>query len=81
MMKYVEFKDFTTLTMNLHTLYRSGHLMTAIQELKRYRLNIIGFQEKRWLGDGSLKTGNWLVFNNGTTEHQLGVGFTVNDNI
>jgi exonuclease III len=50
-------------------------------ELERYRLDIIAIQEVRWPGEGSLKTGNWMVFYSGGTGHQLGVGFIVNDKI
>jgi len=80
-MKNVELKDFMTGTWNVRTLNRSGHLMTAILELERYRLDIITIQEVRWPGEGSLKTGNWTVFHSGGTGHQLGVGFTVNNKI
>lgn len=57
-MKNMELKDFTTGTWNVRTLYRPGHLTTAILELERYRLDIIAIQEVRWTGEGSLKTGN-----------------------
>jgi len=77
----VELKDFTTGTWNVRTLFRSGHLTTAILELERYRLDIIAIQEVRWPREGNLKTGNWTVFHSGGTGHQLGFGFNVNDKI
>jgi len=80
-MKNVELKDFTTGTWNVRTLYRSGHLTTAILELERYRLDMIAIQEVRGPGEGNLKTGNWTVFHSDGTGHQLGVDFIVNDKI
>jgi len=80
-MKNMELKDFTTGTWNVRTLYRPGHLTTAILELERYRLDIIAIRELRWPEEGSLKTGNWTVFYSGGAEHQFGVGFIVNDKI
>lgn len=48
-------------------------------EFKRYQLDIITIQEIRWHVELNLKIGNWTVFCNGSTRHQLDVGFIVND--
>lgn len=53
--------------------------MTRILEFERYQLYIITIQEIRWQVEQNLKIGNWTVLCNGSTSHQLGVGFIVND--
>lgn len=59
----------------------SGYMTAAVLVLERYRLDIIAIQEIKWLGERSLKTENWTIFHSGGIEHQLGVGFIVNNKI
>ena len=35
-------------TWNIRSLYRSGSLATAVRELARYKLGLVGVQEVRW---------------------------------
>lgn len=79
-MKNVKLQDITTGIWNVRSLYRAGHLTTAISELEWYWLDIIAIQV-RWLEGGNLKTRNCILFYSGGPRHQLGFGFIVNDKI
>jgi hypothetical protein len=41
-------------TWNVRSLYRVGSLMTVSRELSRYRLDLVGVQEVRWQGSGTV---------------------------
>jgi exonuclease III len=41
-------------TWNVRSLYRTGSLMTVSRELSRYRLDLVGMQEVRWEGSGTV---------------------------
>jgi hypothetical protein len=44
-------------TWNIRSLYRVGTLMTVSRELSRYRLHLVGVQEVRWEGSGTVPAG------------------------
>jgi exonuclease III len=63
-------------TWNVRSLYRVGSLMTAARELSRYRLDLVGVQEVRWEGSGTVPAGEYKVFYGKRNEnHELGTGF------
>jgi hypothetical protein len=41
-------------TLNIRRLYRVGSLMAVSRELFRYRLDLVGVQEIRWEGSGTV---------------------------
>jgi hypothetical protein len=49
-------------TWNVRSLYRAGSLMTASRELARYKLDLVGVQEFRWVGFGTEPAGEYTFF-------------------
>jgi hypothetical protein len=47
---------------NVRSLYRVGSLMTVSRELSRYRLDLVGVQEVRWKGSGTVPAGGKHIF-------------------
>ena len=63
-------------TWNVRSLYRAGALGLVNSELDRCRMDLIGVQEVRWEGSGTLESGNYtLLHGEGKANHQLGTGF------
>jgi hypothetical protein len=74
--------DMRNGTWNMRSLYRVGSLMTVSRELCRYRLNLVGVQEVRWEGSGTVPAGEYKVFyGKGNENHELGTGFFVRKRI
>jgi hypothetical protein len=44
-------------TWNVRSLYRASSLMTVSRELSRYTLDLVGVQEVRWEGSGTVPAG------------------------
>jgi exonuclease III len=60
---------------NVRSLYRVGSLMTVSRELSRYRLDLVGMQEVRWEGSGTVPAGEYIFFyTKGNKNHELGTG-------
>jgi hypothetical protein len=56
--------------------------MRVLRELSRYRLDLVGVQEVRWEGSGTLPAGELTVFYGKWNEnHELGTGFFVHKRI
>jgi hypothetical protein len=50
--------------------------MTVSRELSRYRLDLVGVQEVRWEGSGTVQAGKHTFFyGKGNGNHELGRGF------
>ena len=67
-------------TWNTRTLYACGKLQELTHELERYKWDILGLAEVRWVGFGETTTekGHKLWFSGDDSKHQHGVGFLVN---
>jgi hypothetical protein len=60
-------------TWNVQSMYRAGSLMTVLRELSRYRLDLVGVQEVRWEGSGTVPAGEYTFFyGRGNAKHELG---------
>ena len=49
-------------TWDVRSLYRAGALGLVTSEIDRCRMHLVGVQEFRWEGSGSLETGNYTLF-------------------
>jgi hypothetical protein len=47
---------------NIRSLCRVGSLMTALRELSKYKLDLVGVQEVRWEGGGTKPAGGHTFF-------------------
>ena len=62
-------------TWNVRSLYRAGALGLVTSELDRCRMDLVGVQEVRWEGSGTLESANYTLFyGEGNANHQLGHG-------
>ena len=55
-------KDILLGSWNVRSLYRAGSLMAATRELARYKLDLVGVQEVRWVKEGTVKAGDYSFF-------------------
>jgi hypothetical protein len=59
-----------------------GAIKSVVQELEKYKLNLVGVQEVRWEGEGYKTTGKYIFFyGKGNVNHQLGAGLFVHNTI
>jgi hypothetical protein len=53
MMDYLAQSKHRKMDMRFGTLYRSGSLKTVARELGKYKLDLVGVQEVRWVKGGT----------------------------
>ena len=64
------------------SLYRACSLTTAVRELARYKLDLLGVQDVRWDKRGTLRAGDYICFYGKAKEnHQLGTRFFLHHGI
>jgi hypothetical protein len=60
---------------NVWSLYMAGSLMTVSSELSKYKLHLVGVQEVKWEGGGTIPAGEFSFFYEKENEnHEIGTG-------
>jgi Endonuclease/Exonuclease/phosphatase family. len=63
-------------TWNVRSLFRTRALGLVTSEIDKCRMDLVGIQEVRWDGSGTLESGNCTLFyEEGNANHQVGTGF------
>jgi hypothetical protein len=69
-------------TQDMRSLCRTGPHTTAVRELGRYKLDLVGVLEDRWEKGGTARTANFTFFYaKDIKNHQLGAGLFVHQRI
>jgi hypothetical protein len=59
-------------------MYRTGSLRAVVEEISKYKLDLVGVQEVRWGRGGTEPAGEYTVFyGKGNENHELGTVFSV----
>lgn len=81
----IERNIFKIATWNVRTLYQSGKLNNAINEMKRLKIDLLGMSEIRWPGSGKCEKEDATMFYSGSrgedANHRHGVAVLVNNKI
>ena len=48
-------------TWNVKSLYRAGELSLVTSEIDKCRIDLVGVQEVRWEGSGTLESANYTL--------------------
>jgi exonuclease III len=60
-------------TWNASSMYRACSLTTAVREIAKYELDLVGVQEVRWDNDGTEAAGDYtFLYGDGNENHELG---------
>jgi hypothetical protein len=49
-------------TWNVRSMYWAGSLRTVVEEVSKYKLDLVGVQEVRWDGGGTEPAGQYAFF-------------------
>ncbi len=62
-------------TWNVRTMYSTGKSAQVVEEMRKYKMNILGISECRWTGFGKLRTQteDTIIYSGKENEHQGGV--------
>jgi hypothetical protein len=56
-------------------MYRAGSLRTVVEEISKYKLDLVRLLEVRWGGGGTESAGDYAFFyGKGNENHELGTG-------
>lgn len=68
-------------TWNVQSLYRPGHARTVLNEMKKYKLDVLGLQEVRWTENGEYKQDKYSILYSGRQDgiHRQGVGLCLSE--
>jgi exonuclease III len=62
-------------TWNIRSLHRAGSLVLVSKELSKYKLDLVGVQEIRWVGISTKPAGEYTSFyGKGNENYELGTG-------
>jgi len=64
-------------TWNVRTADATGKLAQIINEMKQYKLTILGISEMRWPGSGKLTSDGVTIVYSGGVQHEKGVGIVM----
>ena len=70
-------EDMIIGTWNVTSLYRTGTVTLAAQELAKYRLDLVGAQEVRLDGNGISPIGDYMLYHAKGNNNQLGTGLFI----
>jgi exonuclease III len=69
-------------TWNVRSMYRAGSLRTVVQEVSKYKLDLVGLQEVSWDRGGIEPEGQYTFFYGKEKQnHNLGTGFFIHKRI
>jgi hypothetical protein len=61
---------------NVRSMYRAGSLRAIVEEISKYKLDLVRVQV-RWDGGGTEPAGEYtLVYGKGNENHELGTGYS-----
>ena len=65
---------------NVRTMFAGGRTAMAVNEMRRYKLSILGVSEVRWLSFGRVRTskGEVILYSGAEEIHHRGVGIILN---